>query len=120
MAPPSSSPSSIDIETCQACGGPVRIVACIDDPMVIPKALATLAGQARKKILDHLKRKGACQDAVRLPESHGPPQTTLFDKENPFVKHKAVAGNTGQGRRLIAGLVWADQSLTGGGGGCMV
>jgi hypothetical protein len=26
-----------------------------------------------------LKEKGAYQDAVRLPESRGPPQTSLFD-----------------------------------------
>lgn len=47
----------IDIETCPACGGAVK---------VIPKALATLAGQALacieepvviKRILDHLKQK---------------------------------------------------------------
>jgi len=62
---------NIDIETCQACGGAVRIVAdtsdrCIEDPVVI------------NKILDHLKEKGEHQDAFRLPESRGPPQTSLF------------------------------------------
>ena len=57
---------NIDIETCQACGGAVRIVACIEDPVVI------------NKILDHLREKGEHQDAFRLPESRGPPQTSLF------------------------------------------
>jgi hypothetical protein len=28
---------NIDIETCQACGGAVRIIACIEDPVVIEK-----------------------------------------------------------------------------------
>ena len=35
---------NIDIETCRACVGTVRIVACIEDPVVI------------QKILDHLKK----------------------------------------------------------------
>jgi hypothetical protein len=39
---------------------------CIEDPVVI------------QKILNHLKEKGEYQDAFRLPESRGPPQTSLF------------------------------------------
>ena len=35
----------IDIETCPACGGQVRIIVCIEDPVVI------------RKIRDHLKEK---------------------------------------------------------------
>ncbi len=58
---------NIDIETCQECGGQVRIIASIEDPVVI------------RKIFDHLKEKGGCQDAVRLPESRGPPQTSLVE-----------------------------------------
>jgi hypothetical protein len=63
---------NIDIETCRECGGATKVIAdtsdrCIEDPVVI------------QKILDHLKEKGAYQDAVRLPESRGPPQTSLFD-----------------------------------------
>jgi hypothetical protein len=38
----------------------------IEDPVVI------------QKILDHLHQKGAFQNAVRLPESRGPPQTSVF------------------------------------------
>ena len=57
---------NIDIETCSACGGAMKVIACIEDPVVI------------QKILNHLKEKGAYQDAVRLPESRGPPQTRLF------------------------------------------
>jgi len=70
---------NIDIETCRECGGPVK---------VIPKALAALAGQALaciedpaviQKILEHLKKKGEIQEAVRLPDTRAPPQARLFD-----------------------------------------
>ena len=30
---------NIDIETCEACGGAVKIIACIDDPVIIKKIL---------------------------------------------------------------------------------
>ncbi len=33
---------NIDIETCQACGGAVKIIACIEDPVVIEKILTHL------------------------------------------------------------------------------
>ena len=45
----------IDIETCPACGGALRIIACIEDPSVI------------KKILSHLDAKDACAAPCRLP-----------------------------------------------------
>lgn len=57
---------NIDIETCRECGGAMKVIACIEDPVVI------------QRILNHLKEKGEHQDAVRLPESRGPPQTRLF------------------------------------------
>ncbi len=38
---------NIDIETCSACGGAVKVIACIEDPAVI------------EKILTHLDEKGA-------------------------------------------------------------
>ena len=56
----------IDIETCPACGGQVRIIVCIEDPVVI------------QKILHHLKEKSEHQDAFRLPESRGPSKTRLL------------------------------------------
>jgi hypothetical protein len=56
----------IDIETCPACGGSVRIVACIEDPDVIGKILSHLAGKA------------AGPEAAQLPPSRGPPQLGLF------------------------------------------
>jgi hypothetical protein len=57
---------NINIETCRECGGAMQVIACIEDPVVI------------QKILNHLKKKGEYQDAFRLPESRGPPQTRLF------------------------------------------
>ena len=57
----------IDIETCSACGGALRIIACIEDPQVI------------KKILAHLDKKEACTEPARLPPCRAPPQAGLFD-----------------------------------------
>ena len=61
---------NIDFETCQACGGAVRIVACIEDPEVI------------QKILDHLKKKAKPHEDSALPESRASPgseQAALFN-----------------------------------------
>jgi hypothetical protein len=63
----------IDIETCPACGGAVRIM---------PKALAALAGQAFasiedpvviEKILAHLEQAEPGSEVLRLPEPRAPP-----------------------------------------------
>ena len=56
----------IDIEICKSCGGHVKIIACIEDPVVI------------EKILTHLDRKDASHAARRLPPSRAPPQASLF------------------------------------------
>ena len=37
----------IDVETCAGCGGAMRIIACIEDPVVIKAILAHLADKAR-------------------------------------------------------------------------
>ena len=58
---------NIDIETCKTCGGHVKIIACIEDPVVI------------EKILTHLERKDASAAAPRLPPCRAPPQASLFD-----------------------------------------
>jgi hypothetical protein len=69
---------NIDIEICRECGGAVRIM---------PKALATLAGQALaciddpvviEKILTHLDEKDASAEASRRPRCRAPPQAGLF------------------------------------------
>ena len=57
----------IDIETCQACGGDMKVIACIEDPGVI------------RKILDHLNRLAATTETNALPEPRAPPQAELFD-----------------------------------------
>jgi hypothetical protein len=57
----------IDIETCPACGGALRIIACIEDPVVI------------KTILTHLDTKNASSVPSRLPPCRAPPPAGLFD-----------------------------------------
>ena len=55
---------NIDIETCPACGGAMKVIACIEDPVVI------------KQILDHLEHKAVAS------EPRAPPvglQSGLFD-----------------------------------------
>ncbi len=59
---------NIDITICNRCGGAVKIIACIEDPLVI------------KKILDHWGAKSrALASANQLPEPRAPPQARLFD-----------------------------------------
>jgi hypothetical protein len=50
----------IDIEICRACGGTVRIIACIEDPQVV------------EKILTHLDQKTPVAAPNRLPRSRAP------------------------------------------------
>jgi len=57
----------IDIENFRACGGVVRIIACIEDPTVI------------EKILTDLEKKNTSAKATRLPPCRAPPQAGLFD-----------------------------------------
>jgi len=56
----------IDIETCNRCGGHVKIIACIEDPVVI------------EKILTHLDSQDASTATARLPPCRAPPQARLF------------------------------------------
>ncbi len=56
----------IDIETCNSCGGHVKIIACIEDPVVI------------EKILTHLDSQDASTATARLPPCRAPPQASLF------------------------------------------
>jgi hypothetical protein len=61
---------TIDVETCRECGGAMKVIACIEDPVVI------------KKILDHLKKKAKTNEPKPLSESRAPPagiQAGLFD-----------------------------------------
>jgi hypothetical protein len=58
---------NIDIQTCKSCGGRVKIIACIEDPVVI------------EQILTHLERKEASTATPHLPPCRAPPQARLFD-----------------------------------------
>ena len=53
---------NIDIETCSECGGAVKIIACIEDPVVI------------HMILDHWQEKAALAGLNLLPQCRAPPQ----------------------------------------------
>ncbi len=55
------------IASCYKCGGAVRVIACIEDPVVIDK------------IHTHLEKKAALAEPVVLPQSRAPPQRNLFD-----------------------------------------
>jgi hypothetical protein len=57
---------NIDIEICREWGGAVKVIACIEEPVVI------------KKIQTHLKEKATPVPAGLLPESRAPPQAELF------------------------------------------
>ena len=51
----------IDVETCQACGGAMKIIASIEDPAVTGKILA------------HLEQAAPGGEVVRLPGPRAPP-----------------------------------------------
>ena len=58
----------IDTTICSRCGTAVKIIASIEDPLVI------------KKILDHLETKFLAPASVNhLPEPRAPPQASLFE-----------------------------------------
>ena len=50
-----SSECNINIETCRVCGGTMKVLACIEDPVVI------------KKILTHLIRRKLCRAECYCP-----------------------------------------------------
>ena len=52
---------NIDIETCGECGDPVKVIACIEDPVVV------------EKILTHLQEKLTSAPAGLRPASRAPP-----------------------------------------------
>ena len=61
---------NIDSEICSECGGSMKVITCIEDPVVI------------KRILDHLKHKAETSKPEVLPESRARPaglQVRLFD-----------------------------------------
>ncbi|MEQ8313003.1 MAG: transposase, partial [Gammaproteobacteria bacterium] len=66
---------NIDIETCEKCQGPVRIIACVEDPAVI------------RQILDHLKSKEKIDQQARSPPGRAPPQLGLFDEYRKYKRY---------------------------------
>ncbi|GHK39167.1 hypothetical protein ECZU06_62920 [Escherichia coli] len=60
---------NIDIETCSGCGGAMKVIACIEDPIVI------------KQIPDHLKHKAETSGTGRYPKAgrHRLSCSGLFD-----------------------------------------
>ena len=52
---------NIDIETCRECGSAVKVIACIEDPVVI------------EKFLTHLNEKAVSAGTSLLPASRAPP-----------------------------------------------
>ena len=60
----------IDIESCERCGGAVRIIASIEDPQIIAKILAHLERRDRASSTPHV---------ARAPPTHsaGPPHSPL-------------------------------------------
>ncbi|PCJ47824.1 MAG: hypothetical protein COA74_10325 [Gammaproteobacteria bacterium] len=68
------------IETCDECGGTVKVIACIENPAVIPKTFTAFMGQALDRILSYLKRQKSGQiinsnksQISLLPEERAPP-----------------------------------------------
>jgi len=59
---------NIDIEICEKCKGPVKIIACVEDPIII------------KKILEYIKQKGTPSNTARSPPGRPPPQIELFER----------------------------------------
>ncbi len=57
---------NIDVETCRACGGSAKVIACIEDPAVI------------RKILKHLQEQSPLDSGVLIPNPRAPPQARLF------------------------------------------
>jgi hypothetical protein len=57
---------NIDVERCRVCGEAAKVIACIEDPVII------------KKILMYLEEKSSTLTALLLPDSRVPPQSSLF------------------------------------------
>jgi hypothetical protein len=66
VAPTVGALGDIDVETCRVCGGTAKVIACIEDPVVI------------KKILTYLEEKLPTRAGLLLPDSRAPPQSSLF------------------------------------------
>lgn len=72
---------NIDIEICHHCGGAVKVIGCIEDPVVI------------KKRLDHVKKKAEGNEPDPLPQSRAPPPAARFGgRLNPGIQNEVLRG----------------------------
>jgi hypothetical protein len=72
----------LDLSSCEGCGGQVRVIASIEDPLVIGK------------ILEHLERSGpGTAGAGQRPEVRGPPRGAL-----ELAQTRPSEGGAGRGR----------------------
>ena len=62
---------NIDIETCEHCGGAVKVIASIEDPAVI------------KQILAHLDRRAEAATSAFRPFARAPPPLALPGLKEP-------------------------------------
>ena len=58
----------IDIKICEKCKGPVKIIACVEDPIAI------------EKILRHLKEKAISKNTAQPPQENPLPDTSCLEK----------------------------------------
>jgi Zn-finger nucleic acid-binding protein len=58
---------NIDIKMCSKCGGAVKVIACIEDPVIIDK------------ILSRLNEKAPPAQSPPSPKCRAPPPAILFD-----------------------------------------
>jgi len=54
----------IDVKTCRVCCAAAKVLACIEDPVVISKILA------------HLQEKSALDSGLQVPHPRAPPQAS--------------------------------------------
>jgi predicted nucleic acid-binding protein len=78
---------NVDIKMCSECGGAVKVIACIEDPVVI------------EKILPHLDEKAAPAATGLLAASRAPPVVCVAPGKNhwklfvQFVEEVSAQGN---------------------------
>ena len=85
----------IDIETCNECGGAVKIIASIEDPEVI------------KKILAYLDKKAVSAAPISLPECRAPPSAGSLEGLQASPCH-TLAASGHAARSLAAG--WQERA----------
>ena len=61
----------IDIETCRHCGGAVKVIACIEDPVVIKHILAHLERRAEQLLPMTPTARGAAAQHCAVPNGLG-------------------------------------------------